>query len=676
MPVDLGRPTPSEPSRSAPRRTPFLAPAPAILRGLILLLPVLALALLVARHAVDVRFVDDWMMAESLIEKAEGTLSLSSLMAVQMEHRLFVPKLITLALHALAGPDMRWQMAASVALMAGAYGHLIWLLRRAAGPGRMRQWWLPALLMGLCLLSPVQWQTLLYAVCFTSTLPAFCLTGALVCWFSNWPRPLALTGAALLAATATFSFATGVLIWFWMLALILADPALPPRQRLLPALCWLGAMAACLLLYFADFGNTVASHYAYGGGQDGTFARAAGVFLSDPLASARFVLAFLGGHLCRGLPFDSVATATTLGLASVLVCAAAALVVLAGARREPRRWREALPWLLLASHAVATGVMIALGRMWVTSSPVQAITVRYTAYSLWITVGMVGLCWAAARAASGWRVRRAAWLPPLRAAGTATAMLLLLGWAYGSVMMAEWQAARLQGVARLLFLNLLPDSRYLGALGIQGGEIARLARRLDAHGLLSPRPLQSADLEAEFQISRSAMQSGSGRFEAAAWDTETGDLLCSGFCRLPGTRRPADGVVLATRSSPGTAWTIAGLISPDPMPRHLEVSTRRDYEFITSYRWTAEETCRWLPRVELVKPLPAGAELSAWALDAAKRRLYRVPSASVVMRTPPAADALRPEKNQTASAPPAETPATGKASVAARQAEPRPNPPP
>ncbi len=598
-----------------------------------MLLPVLVMAELVARHAVDVRFLDDWMMAETLIQQAEGTLSFKSLMAVQMEHRLFVPKLVTLAVHRVFGADMRGEVAVTCLLVLGTYANLIWLLRRVSGFARLSEWWLPAALMGLCMLSPVQWQTLLWPVCFTSVIPAFCLTGALVCWFSRRPRWLAFAGAALLSAAATYSFATGVLCWFWVLAVILLEPGRPVRQRLGWGAGWLGALAGCLAFYFADFDNTVASHYAYGGGKEGTFARAAAAFMAAPLNTAQFVLAFLGGHLCRGLHVDNTTAAIVLGLGSVVGCLLAAGFVFSLWKREPNAVRAALPWLVLAGHAAATGVMIALGRMWVTSSLVQAITVRYAAYSIWITVGLIGLWWVVAHSGCWQKENRSplalAWREGLKPAAAALCVFLLIGWRYGASMMEEWHGARLQGAARLLFLDLIPQTQYLGALGIDSREVARVARRLDSHGLLSPRPLRGLDLAAGFSISSSKVLPQSAFFRGIKWDPATEELLVDGFAKLPGSRRPADAVVLATRKQAGDPWSIAGLITIDALPRHLEQSTRRDYEFISSYRWTAAETCVWNPKVHWAKPVDAGDELSAWAIDVEKRRLYRIPAEGV-----------------------------------------------
>lgn len=601
-----------------------------VIRFLLVLIPIVTCAWLVRRGATDVRYYDDWMMAETLVKYEDGTLTWHDIFAVQMEHRLAVPRLIMLGLHITFGKDMRWEIAATFLFLCGTAFNLVWLLRRATGLSEVRQWWLPAMMMFLVLFSPVQWQTLLWPICFTSVIPGFCLTLAMVFWFSRLSRPAALTGAFVCALAATLTFASGLLIWVLMVPTILmAKPEMPTLTRWKYVAAWLVLAIVSLGTYFHDFENAVRPEFAYNQGNAVTMSHNVSVFLSNPSRAVNFVLTFLGCHLMRGLHRNSIEFAWLLGLFSVLLFAAALLSLAYWRRRDGAAWSRALPWLLLGFHSAGTGGMIAMGRMWVTRSLAQAVTARYSAYSLYLTLGLIGL---AALATAGGVAKREHWLGrryQWHQVGVFCAAWFIgletIIWSYGSRMMSEWQSTRRQGQAELLFVKVIKPYGYLNPLASDGSYVADIALKLDKHGMLSPKPLKSLVLGKDLKIGKHELEKDHGLFTSLWLDKREGAVKCEGYAVLPGSKRAADAIVFATRDRKSGDWRFFGFAEMETCPSYLHESTVRDLEFISSNRWTPDVTAKWGNDVYLVDgPPPPDAEITAWAMDVTSRRVYRI----------------------------------------------------
>ena len=609
------------------RKLPSLANC---IRLLMVLTPIAICGWLVRQHATDVRFFDDWMMAETLVKWHEGTLTLHDIFAVQMEHRLAVPRLLALGLHAAFGEDMRLETGATFLLLLGTAWNLVWLLRRVAGLAELRQWWLPAMLMFMVLFSPVQVQTLLWPICFTSVLPGFCLSLALVSWFSKLPRPLALAAAWLCALAATLSFATGLLLWVLMVPVLLfsrsAEASL--RSRVTQVIIWCLLTAGSLGLYFRNFESSVNPEFAYDQGGQVTMLHSISVFLGSPKRASDFVFSFLGCHLGRGLHQDNLQTAWLFGLISILLFLAVLAYLIGRRWRDGATWDRAMPWLVFGTHGIATGVMIAMGRLWVTRSLAQAVTIRYTAYAAWLTLGLIGLVSLIASGRlvdrDGWLARRHNW----RSVGIFLAAFFIglqsVAWSYGSRIMGEWEATRRQNAAALLFVKHLKPYGYLTPVSPNGDYVANLALRLDAHDQLSPKPLRSLELGLDLKIGKTVLKEDHASFDAMWLDKKTGKLNCQGFAELPGAIRPADAILFTTLDRAAGRWRIFGFAAMNTTPGYLRDSTMRDLEFISATRWNPPETKRWDSEVFTIEIPPQGSEIAAWALDAEHRRVYRI----------------------------------------------------
>lgn len=612
-----------------------------IIRWVLILLPVILCGFLVSQNATDTRFYDDWMLAETLVKYRDGTLTFHDIIAVQMEHRLAVPRLLIIFLHQFTR-DMRIENALTFALLCGMFGNLLWLLRRVSLKGGFAQWWLPAALISLTLFSPIQYQTLLWGCTFTSILPGFFLSMAMVIWWSGLRRPVAFVMALLSAVGGMMSFASALNIWPLMLVVILlGKPEMSWPERRKYAGAWLVMMAAGLAFYFHDFTNAVRPEFAYNQGSTVTMQHSVGVFLGDIGRAVEFVLAVLGCHLGRGWHQDNIKIAQIFGAATLLLFASALWLILRKRATLPERLARALPWIILILQSLQTGIMIGMGRLWVGRTLVQAVTARYCAYELYATVGLIALAALASQRllweedAMPARLRQ--WPGGRMLAPVAVTLLIVVQtveWSYGSQLMYLWHCARLQGVALLKFIHIVPKHGYLGKVeGGNGEDAARLAMELEKHKLLYPRPLTNNRLD-NFKIMRMPLKTNVASFERLWLDPAKG-MLAEGYAAMQGDRKPADAVLLTSRKKGGKEWRIFGVVQVDFNMGYLHLATQRDLEFISDERWNPETAARWNSRVLAAGPPPnPDDEVAAWALDVMKNTVNRIPEGRSSLRNP------------------------------------------
>jgi hypothetical protein len=333
---------------------------------LLALVPLVGLLLSVAFFSVNVPVWDDWAMVPMLQKAYAGTLSFGDLWEPYTQHRMVVPRLVSLAVARLTGWDLRSEMALAVACAAG-----LWLLllrraqRSASALGRASPLWLPALLALLVfgLSAHEDWFT-----GFQFYNPLLALTAAGVfCLFAypefRWGR---LAGACLVALVATYSFGIGLLLWP-LGAVALWWRRGEDRRYLTRALpVWLLLGVGNFLAYFHNFrlpGGENAPAFALG---------APGEYL-------RFACNYLGAPLW----FVSTGPAFWIGLVGILLLAGLA----AGLIRQRREaWPQVQPYLLLALFAAGSALMTGLGRSGAGAD--KAMAPRYIPLStlLWVAV--------------------------------------------------------------------------------------------------------------------------------------------------------------------------------------------------------------------------------------------------------------------------------------------------
>ena len=555
-------------------------------------LPALYIGWFVARYGVEVPLMDDWEMAPLIAKAHTGQLTFNDLFEQQEEARTFFPKLIFI----LSGMDGHWdvrdEMMFSVVICAiTALG--VFVLLRRSGVGLAASalcFWISALLM----FSPAQFELWLFASGFPSYMPVLCILGALLACETRWSLGVKFAISAVLATISTFTLAHGMLAWGLTFPVFLAAHRVRSWKWWA---AWAAATCAAAAAYFYDYRKPA--------------------HLPDfaPVMSAvdyvQFFLAFIGGTFAYAAEQQRVAMATAVG-AVVLIALLLAAIYSALRLKDAEFIRRVAPWFALALYSIGSGVLVVLGRG--AFGLEYAISSRYVTFSLYAVVALVAL--AAIIGGELLRRRTAIWSRAL----VITAIVLLGGTGVYLYELHFKQCVRVMHsiaarnrLARtaLVFSPAVDTTGIIKRLNYPDPQRAiTRAAELDALRILRPPLVRTREIAA---LPHGEVDEKS----AAGWCDvivpEHGEQFrASGWAALSGKGRPADAVVLAYQDPDG-AW-IAFAMSD-------AVVRRRDIKKLLGNRdqlWSG-----WTVTFRR-DAVPAGAPISAWAVDIDGPRLYRL----------------------------------------------------
>jgi len=168
------------------------------------------------------------------------------------------------------------------------------------------------------LFSPLQWQTLLWPICFLAVIPIACLGGILRCNLSEWKPATKFIFSLIIAGTATLSFAPGMLCWILPLPIFLWIMPMPSAKvRRVFVAGWLLVSIAAVSLYFRNFHNATFAAYSYNHGAENAMEQDMSFFFKHPVQGGIFVLHWLGAFMSHGLHAEQDHPALFFGFAQV-----------------------------------------------------------------------------------------------------------------------------------------------------------------------------------------------------------------------------------------------------------------------------------------------------------------------------------------------------------------------
>jgi hypothetical protein len=420
-------------------------------------------------------------------------------------------------------------------------------------------------------------------------MPVACLVlGLVVAYSERVGTRAALAACACLSAVSTFSSANGLLCWLVLPPALLAARAEGRAwaRRWLPL--WVVGLALCAAAY--------GHGYRHPDSHPSIFEA-----LRHPLDALIYFVAFSGGPLAVGR--RPMAMALVVG-ACALAAYTLALAYLFRFRDERGLLRRAMPWAALGAYSVGTGVLVTVGRVgW---GAEQALSTRYTTFSLYLLVGLVYLLpcvYEEAARAGRVNAARVAWLGR---AGVAAAVLLALAQMVVFVLVVRssapnWRHRLLRARACLLFIEAAPEERCLEVLYPDVLALRERAEALDRLGYLRPPLVKGGSIRDV--AGDAACSDDNGRFHITA--AEGGTYVVEGSARLP--RRggeAADAVLLARGPSEETQAAFA----------LAEVGATGSPQDANWRKTLAADAFKSEPR-DL---------LTAWAFDAEAGRAYRL----------------------------------------------------
>jgi hypothetical protein len=288
------------------------------------------------------------------------------------------------------------------------------------------------------------------------------------------------------------------------------------------------------------------------------------------------------------------------------------------AARDRELWNRSVPWLVLAGATLVACALAALGRA-VPTNGLYALAPRYVSVSEYALVALVGL--GALLAARGPRSRAV-----VLVAAVVLAAPVAAGWKAGVQGMRAWQTARLEARTSLIFIGDFAP-RYILRLDSDYAAVRDNADRMDRHGFLDPPLARDARPDA-FEMAEPGESAADGGIDRARAAGER--LVVHGHAALaPG--RTAHGVLLAVRGGRGLRVVAVGEGRSRPagavyLHDHLHSEVELDPDVPTG---------DWKAKLELARlPDAASVHIEAYAVDAERMRLHRLPQDIRVSRAP------------------------------------------
>jgi len=510
--------------------------------------PAMLSALIVTHHAVEVPIWDDLERATLLQRWHDETLDWRYVYSPHIEHRMGVPRLITLASASLGDGSLLTEQGIIFGIVVLTALLVHGLLCRTF-PGR------PAAVYGLTfvanvlLFSPLQWETFLFPIQTSFVAPPFGLCLALLALRSRLGYTAKFALCFVAAVLASNSFSHGVVLWGLVLAMVALQRGFgKPRVRVAFLAAWLVATAAVLVPHFTVDGYTNTSDFSYV--EKGE--RGPGLQLGSLPSRLPRALAFYGA--IQGSP---LARTTVLDPRDVTPYTAGVLVGIFGLAvgvalrrcRDARLWDRWLPWLAMGGYAVVTCAAVGIGRSalnkWSYGLVPHYLTV--STYLLLADVVLVGLVVEDLLKRTRRPLLRAA-LPRVLALGAGALLAFQsLQWGIGVAGMREWKSARLQSRTAMLYLNHF-EPQYLRRVSEELKDATKLVNRLNDVGYFVPPLLPDTRL-CHFGIDESPLAEADAKLTRIK--RAGAALIVEGYARLPEARRRADGVLLTVRDEAG-----------------------------------------------------------------------------------------------------------------------------
>jgi hypothetical protein len=574
--------------------------------GLVSLAILSSLPALLMWHRVTTNWVslpmwDEWHTpASQFASWCHGTLTLAELFSQHNESRKFFPRILYFALAALGGWDVRKEMAVLFLLVCSLCVLLLVLLRRTPGttPVKTLLGW--AVMTSLCF-APAQIENFLYGIQGETFFPGVALIAIATINLSHVSlRTKALANLSL-AFVASYTFANGMLLWALAWPLPTPNESNSRRHRIRWSILYAVAGAISTGCYFIGY-------------QRPTYHPELTSIRARFWDLAHYFVLWVGNYLA-----SDFAQPFVLGIIALVLFIIAVGVALEAVRRRGD-WRTFYPWLLVGAYACATAAITAVGRLGFGLQ--QALDVRYTAFSLFFYIALVGLYFAiyCSRVRFLSRGLHASFLTNVTCVIGLAALLWAASYTKSVVVLAAHHESRSHLLHTLEWIDPIPDNPDLGRIMPYVGVLKERVPLLEKCHLLR-LPFIHGALAHAVQQSPPASDGSHGQIETCDFNPN-GTLRVTGWAWLPEKNRRADCVVIGyeDRSGTFTPITVAETVGTQ---RNLEGGKNDPHIYRASFAWT----------VRAGNLVPGKISIKGWAIDLRAQKAWPLVSSLRVPNT-------------------------------------------
>ena len=571
-----------------------------LLLALVGCLPALLMWHWISTNWVPIPTWDEWYTPGAQFASwCRGTLTISELFSQHNESRKFFPRLLYFALAAFGGWDVRKEMRVLFVLVCTLCALLFLLLRRTSAATLASSLLTWALMVSLCF-APVQVENFLYGIQGEPFFVGTAVVAAAALNLSPVSFRTKVLSNAILAFTATYTFANGILVWAlaWPLAAINESTSRRRRIQWYAAYTVVGVIS--IGCYFTGYHRP--SYHPELASVIGSF-----------WELLHYLVLWVGRYFASDFGDPLI-----LGIIALLLFAGAIGFAFRAIRRG-EDWRTFYPWLLIGAYACATGAITAAGRLGFGVQ--QALDVRYVAFSLFFNIGLFGLYFAlyCSCVRSGSPAFRASFLT--NAAWTIALFALLWAASYKKtlVVLAAHHKDRVHLLHTLEWIEPIPDNPDLALIFPYVGALKEWVALLEKHRILRLRFVHGS-LATAVQQSPPSSDGSHGQIETCNLDSN-GTLHATGWAWLPERNRRADCVVIGSEDNKGVFRPIS-VVETGVARRDLYKEQPNPYIFRAGFVGTVKAASR----------LDAGAPLNGWAIDLRTQKAWPLAGAPVCTR--------------------------------------------
>jgi len=573
--------------------------------------PALLLGFLILNYSVNVPFYDEWdTPGLALLKSAQGQLNFDYLIGQHNESRLLFPRLILIPLAYLTNWNIKYEMMLTF-LLACLISFNIYKLSQISLSVSKSKLLIYLSLVNLLIFSPIQFENWLWGIQVITMIPIACLTTNLVILFYNSNLILSVLICSLLSTVSTFSYANGLLCWIIILPMIILHLWREKntwKQKILYFLVPLIIFITNLYFYFYKYHKP-------------TYHPKFSEALLHPLKALSYFVAFLGFPL----GFQDKIASQIVGSLLIIFCTLMLVKFLnySNSKTLPKF----LPWIAISCYSLFNAIIVTLGRVGFGVN--QALTSRYTTFSLYLIIGLIYLTLIDSynnnsRLFSLLKIKKIShakfdmvWqsITPL----SLSIILILHGLTFfnGLRMFKSTYHNRLYSLSCLSFINFNQDNFCIEqSLYPSASHLRQRASNLFEVGFLRNRILTESEMNKLINkdSDRETLDSDNYGFLDILNQENNGDYFASGWAILPTKKRPADAVILAYKTSEdkNIAFTISD----------LERVKRNDVQKVLGQ--DSYENSGW-KKLFPAEILPKNAEaITAWAFDAEARTAYQL----------------------------------------------------
>ena len=488
---------------------------------LVALFPAILAVVETMRHWVPLPYWDEWYTPGLvLISYVKGTLGFPDFFLQHNESRKVFPRLLYLALAKLHGWDVRDGMAVSLLEVTTICGLLYWLFLGTTGASPISS--LVALTLTSYLsFSPVQYENFLWGLQWEPFFVGMTVLLAAVVNLSRLRFESKTVVNVVIALFATYTFANGMLLWLLAIPLPTERESASKPSRITCYSVYALIGVATTALYFVDYKRPVEHP----------------TFHFNLVQVIHYIILWVGGYYNSKHAWPFAIGGIVLALWLSAVTNAIFLI------RRGAGWRRFYPWLLISAYALASALITAIGRSGFGVE--QALSSRYTTFSLFLYLGLVGttfalFCYYQDRNVFGKRV--------ILAVAVAAIVLSIPLWRSclhdGRQFLVRTAERNPRLLCALEWIDILPANPDLKQIFPHQNllrsrvDILAKAKLLRSH-LVSPRVLD------QFRKSGPATDVSHGQLEQAAVREDS--LIASGWAWRPNTGPKPDCILVVLR---------------------------------------------------------------------------------------------------------------------------------